>query len=250
VHRLDDGTCEVWVAAPHDFAPHHADLAAVLSPAERRLVERQRASPSRELALLSRGLVRLVLAGYLDVDPAALDVDRSCPACGAEHGRPRLRSDAALHLSVAHCRDLLLLALDPTGPVGVDVEALPAGTGAPPAELVDLVLTPAERRRLARAAPERRWAVFLGIWTRKEAMVKRLGRGIPLPPDRRDVVRRTSGARVRHLDLGPAHVAAVATGAAVRRVRVTRASPHRAGAWWPFPPAAGSGPSVATWSGT
>lgn len=248
--RLEDGTCEVWLAAPRDFTAHRADLTAVLSAAEQRHVARQRSSRARELALLSRGLVRLLLADYLDVHPSAVDVDRRCPVCGAEHGRPRLRSRADLHLSVARCPDLLLLAVDPTGPVGVDVEGLPAGTGAPPPGLVDLVLTPAERRRLDRVAPERRWAVFLGVWTREEAALKRLGTGFALLPDQPDAARRTSGARVRHLDLGPAHVAALATGVAVRRVRMAWASPHRAGAWWPFRPSAGPGPSVAAWSGT
>ena len=232
------GRCEIWVAAAPAFRPHHDALTAVLSPEERSYVD---GLPDPATATLSRAVLRLLLARYLDVPLADVAIERTCPLCGRPHGRPRLRApgDVAppLQLSVSHGGDLLVLAFAAAGPLGVDVEpAVPAHEVGP--ELLELTLTPPERQRVLRAPEEERSHAFLQHWTAKEAVLKAVGTGLDLsplavtltsPPVRRATVTRPDGApldlAVRPLDLGPGHVGAVATTAEVGETRLLHVSP-------------------------
>jgi 4'-phosphopantetheinyl transferase len=63
--------------------------------------------------------------------------------------------------------------------VGVDAERLEE-TPLEPA-LLDAVLTPCERQRLAALSPEERQVAFLALWTLKEALGKAMGVGLRLP---------------------------------------------------------------------
>ncbi|UTT66846.1 4'-phosphopantetheinyl transferase superfamily protein [Janibacter sp. CX7] len=98
---------------------------------------------------------------------------RHCTACGSErHGRPwaRLADGSRPHVSLARCGDVVVTAVDPLRPVGVDVEDITA---------VDarwdptLVLAPGERAD----TPAERAAT----WCRKEAILKALGTGLRTP---------------------------------------------------------------------
>jgi 4'-phosphopantetheinyl transferase len=227
------GTCELWLARPPVFAPAQGRLDELLSPAERAQVGRARRDPDRRRLRLSRALLRLLLAGYLDTEPGRVQVDRCCPACGQPHGKPRLAGPQPLQFSVAHAAGLLVFAVQAATPVGVDLEAVAPDRPVPP-ELAELALTPGERRRLAGTPPGERWRAFLGSWTRKEAALKQLGTGLstPLTDLRVDPSARAGRVELRApgragpelwtagFELGPGHVGAVATTGGPPRLRV------------------------------
>jgi 4'-phosphopantetheinyl transferase len=241
------GVCDLWVARPPLFAPYRGRLEELLTPAERAQVDRHRRDPDRRRLGLSRSLLRLLLARYLELEPGRVTVDRRCPSCAQPHGKPRLRGRSPLQFSVAHGGDLLVFAFQAATPVGVDLEAVAGPGRQPPPELVELALTPAERRRLAQAPPSERWRRFLGYWTRKEAVLKQLGTGLSTPLHDLEVDPASSG-RVElrvpgragadlwatGFDLGPTHVGAVATaGRATLRIAELPAVPlvTRPGRW-------------------
>lgn len=179
-----EGGCEIWVANVSDFLAHQSTLDGILTADERTYVDRQRgvATPAR----LSRGLLRLLLSGYLDLPPAEVEIDRSCPECGRPHGKPRLvvppgTEPSALTFSISHGGDLLVLAFAEHTALGVDVEPI----GAPddvPEDLWDFTLTSAERARVRDAPRPLDERTFLRYWTGKEAVLKALGTGLNLEP--------------------------------------------------------------------
>jgi 4'-phosphopantetheinyl transferase len=126
-------------------------------------------------------LARTVLGAHTGVPPAALQIDRTCPGCGAQHGKPRLPATPDLHVSVSHSGTCVVVAVLTGAAVGVDVEEF----GQPdPDELEDtagLVLAPEERRELARLPARHRAQAFATYWTRKEAVVKATGQGLTAP---------------------------------------------------------------------
>jgi phosphopantetheinyl transferase len=98
-----------------------------------------------------------------------------------QFGKPALARDAAsapLWFSVAHCDDLLLVALSRTGEVGVDVERTRAIDCWE--RVADRTLAPAERAQLLRAVERGEHAdqMFLRHWCRVEAELKAIGCGI------------------------------------------------------------------------
>ena len=238
---LFEGLCEIWIASVPEFAEHQTALDGALTAQERAHVSHIRGG--RATARLSRGLLRLVLAHYLNVPPAEIEIDRSCPHCGRSHGRPRLgrRHETAIQtieFSVSHGGDLLVLAFAGAAPVGVDVEPI----GAPEdvrAELLDFTLTAAERVRLLEVPVPERTRIFLRHWTGKEAILKALGTGLdvepqtvalPPPPMNGKASVALPGSRpvdlwITDVEVGPAHVCTLATGQEVRELRSARLSP-------------------------
>jgi 4'-phosphopantetheinyl transferase len=238
---LSDGGCELWIASIPEFTDHHAALDGVLTPDERAHV--RGVGGGGTTALLSRGLLRLVLARYLDRPPAEIDIDRSCPDCGRPHGRPRLRSgpegtSEAIEFSVSHGGDLLVLAFTDAAPVGVDVEPIGGGEDVA-SELVDFTLTAAERLRLLELPAAQRRRIFLRHWTGKEAILKALGTGLdvelqavslpPYPVDGKASVTVPGSPPVdfwvTDVEVGPAYVCTLATGQEVRGLRTASLSP-------------------------
>jgi phosphopantetheinyl transferase len=126
----------------------------------------------------SRGMLRLLLARYLDVDPRKLRFE-----LGA-HGKPALEGGPAqgldLRFNLSHSEELLLVAVAAGMEVGADIEC----------------------------ADERHTTESMRTWTMHEATVKCLGTGLtsmPLedeaPPGR---------LWVTELDVGPRAAAAIA----------------------------------------
>ena len=101
-------------------------------------------------------------------DPSAT-IDRTCTTCSRQHGRPQVVGHA-LHVSVAHAGDVVVIAACAEAAVGVDVERLDAVGRDEVASitgfdgLVAAAGTPAQ------------------VWTRREAVLKASGLGFALDP--------------------------------------------------------------------
>lgn len=148
---------------------------AFLSRDERdRFAEHTNAVVARRFAI-GRRVVREVLGRALGVEAAAVQIRSGL------HGKPALARDTSprpLWFSVAHCDDLLLVALSRLGDVGVDVER--ARSIEQWERVADRVLDRAERMQLQCAvdAGEDAGVVFLRHWCRVEAELKAIGCGI------------------------------------------------------------------------
>jgi 4'-phosphopantetheinyl transferase len=91
-------------------------------------------------------------------------------------GKPALQGHN-IHFSVSHSEGLAVYALSATGPVGVDVEKI-----RPVGEMQGIVdrYFPAQARAAFQSAPEsERTEAFFRLWTRREAVLKAIGIGIP-----------------------------------------------------------------------
>lgn len=174
---LVPGVCHVWWARPDDVHPLHD---ALLAPADllRRAQLRQPADRQRLTA--AAAVLRTVLSAHIGVPPARVEIDRSCPGCGGQHGKPRL---PGLHVSVSHSAGAVAVAVGRDGPIGIDVEQIGRHDPAELERLADQVLAPQERAELARLAGRFRARGFTTYWTRKEALVKATGEGLDAPLD-------------------------------------------------------------------
>jgi 4'-phosphopantetheinyl transferase len=152
-----------------------ARLEAWLSAAERARASRFRFDVDRRRFLAARGLLRRLLAAELDIPPAEVTIEADVhgkPRLGAAHG-----SELRFNLSHAAARGLYGFAVGRE--IGVDVENL-----RPLADmdaLASTVFSPAEHEEWRSVPPGRRVEAFFAGWTRKEAFVKALGRGLDFP---------------------------------------------------------------------
>lgn len=119
----------------------------------------------RELAHLA--CARL-LAGYLDVKPAALEFVR------APGGKPRLRGEP-LRFNLSHSERLALVGVSHSRELGLDVQAPHPATGKP--WFARRICSEREyAAHLADPSPE----ALLRLWVRKEAVLKAGGEGSAL----------------------------------------------------------------------
>ena len=108
----------VWTSRLSEGPP--ADL-AVLNADERARGERIRVPDGRERWLTGRARLRTILARYLDMAPAAIEL------VVGEHGKPALAGDGrGLEFNLSHTDDLALYALARGRAVGVDAERVRA----------------------------------------------------------------------------------------------------------------------------
>lgn len=173
----------VW-QVPLETRGEGEEFASWLSADERQRADRFRFARDRRRFIVARGGLRRVLAGYLGVDPSAIEFDY------AELGKPNLRQsgvDSGLRFNLSHSGELALIAVTPGRELGIDIERTREIPDALP--VARRFFSVAEQERLKGRPECDRVAEFLRIWTRKEAYLKALGRGIGYPLERFQVRR-------------------------------------------------------------
>jgi 4'-phosphopantetheinyl transferase len=160
--------CDIYLGQLHSLG--RLDL-GMLDRSEQARAQRYRLADDRDRCLLGAALLRTVAGQHLGVRPADVSVDRTCPRCESQHGRPVL-AGTGLHASVSHSGDVVAVAITRAGPVGVDVEAERAIDFS---AVTDSVCTPAERACVGGPGD------FYAYWTRKEAVLKATGDGLLRP---------------------------------------------------------------------
>lgn len=150
-----------------------AEDARLLRPDE--LQRAARFAFARDVArfMAARAFLRRVLGERLDADPASLVF-----AYG-RHGRPRLAGPGP-DFNLSHAEDLVVLAVSPDGPVGIDVEAVRNVEDRD--ALARQVMDVAELAAFSALPEAKRDGAFFRLWTRKEAMLKAAGTGLSRDP--------------------------------------------------------------------
>ncbi len=180
---LDPGAVHVWFARtePLVVPTRLHDCVLLLPAAERERWRRFGTWRGRCEYLLTRALVRTVLSRYADIDPRAWRFG------SGRNGRPEITApspDVPLRFNVSHTTGLIVCAVTGTREVGVDVETWDRPRDA--AALAGRFFSAEEADAVRAGAADAADALFVRLWTLKEAYVK--ARGLTLPPALRDVV--------------------------------------------------------------
>jgi 4'-phosphopantetheinyl transferase len=160
-----------------DPARSELSLAAVMSDVERARARRFRFERDRLRFMAARAVLRGLVGRELGLTPDAV------PLAADAYGKPYLRSAARAPLSfnLSHTAGRALYGLSPHAELGVDVEALKPIDGM--AELARDVFAADELAAWEALPAASRVHGFYAGWTRKEAFVKALGRGLDYPLD-------------------------------------------------------------------
>jgi len=185
---LRPGGVHLW-RAPLTPTP---ELGATLSPGEWIRAERFHFARDRERFIAGRGLLRTVLAEYLDMDPRDLRFQTGA------HGKPALEnSGSALRFNLSHSDDLMLLAVTHAREIGVDLEFM--RHDVPFESLADHYFDPEDAWDLRLLPTAQRAWKFYDVWTCTEARLKAHGVGLAngfqvVEPDRWSLLKLTPSA--------------------------------------------------------
>jgi len=179
---LDDDAVQVWRAFLSVTPERVASLTGTLATDERIRAERFRFDRDRTRYIIARGLLRAIIARYLDKEPGAITFQYNAfgkPSLPDEPGRDRIR------FNVSHADGIALYALTRSREVGVDIEGVRADMASE--RIAERFFSPREIAALRALDPELRHEAFFACWTRKEAYIKARGVGITVGLDQFDV---------------------------------------------------------------
>jgi 4'-phosphopantetheinyl transferase len=149
----------------------------------------------------AHGILREILAGYLQVEPASPQI--------LQHpgGKPYLSDPAArpLHFSLSHSHGWLLAALSRYAPLGVDLEKVR------PIQNARLILqnwfSVQEVQEFETCETSEKLTLFFRLWVRREAAIKARGTGLALSSSSDDLF---TGLQLADLPALPGFAAALA----------------------------------------
>ncbi len=129
---------------------------------------------------IARGLLRALMGRYLDCHPASISFRYS--ACG----KPYLQHPfAKLSFNLSHSRGMALYAFASEGELGIDIAWRdPKMRGE---EIARNVFTPMESLFVEQGALPGGQERFFYLWSRKEAYIKALSKGLSLPLNEFDI---------------------------------------------------------------
>ena len=170
------GEIHVW-RIELDLEPlAYSVVEAVLSPDERRRAKCFIRDDLRRRWTVAHGALRMILAAYTGTPPGCL-VFGTGP-----WGKPKLKGTASrIGFNLSHTGHLALIAISSEHEVGIDAETIRPNLDW--RELSERFFASAEASEIKSLAPEIRIAAFFACWTRKEAFIKAIGRGLSMPLD-------------------------------------------------------------------
>ena len=155
-----------------DYSQH----AALLAEDESRRAARFLFEKHREHFVIGRAVSRQILSLYLDIPPEKIDFAYE------NLGKPRFRDETlfkTFRFNVSNSHDQGLLAITLGTEIGVDLERI-----RPMSDMLGLAkryFAEAETARLFALPEEEQPAAFFRYWTRKEAYLKAVGKGLTYP---------------------------------------------------------------------
>ncbi|WP_144488237.1 4'-phosphopantetheinyl transferase Sfp [Bacillus sp. ABP14] len=176
IPTLNENDCQIWWGRISDLQSWHYNL---LNYVEREKANSYHHSADRARFIIGCVISRLVLGKILSMSPVQVPIDRMCPVCKLQHGRPQL-PEGMPQLSVSHSGEWIVVAFTKSAPVGVDVEQISPNVDV--MKMAEGVLTDIEIAQIMKLRDEQKIEGFLTYWTRKEAVLKATGEGLMIPP--------------------------------------------------------------------
>jgi len=182
LHPPGEHEVHVWVASVASAAGYITQFRELLSDDENARASQFRFEKNRHEFIVSRGMLRTLLASYLGGSAAGLRFTYSA------HGKPRLeeaRNPGTLTFNLSHSDGVIVCAFARNREVGVDVEKMREDFSTE--EIAERFFSAGERTALRALPAEHRRQGFFNCWTRKEAYIKARGEGLSLPLHQFDV---------------------------------------------------------------
>jgi 4'-phosphopantetheinyl transferase len=154
-------------------------LLKLLSPAESMQARRFRTEKLANSFIACRGMVRLILGRYCAVDPSAVTWEVN------QYGKPYITPNTGIEFNLSHSGSRAILAISKNRPLGIDIERISPDLNWQ--EIADREFTSPEKDILHAAHPEEQRTLFYTFWTRKEALLKGLGRGLSIQLSQIDI---------------------------------------------------------------
>ena len=179
---LSENEVHAWKTPLTASEGEYIALQQVLSPDERERAQRFYFEKDRRRWTIAHGVLRILLARYLNTDTHELKFVTN------EYGKPALApplSGTGLQFNLSHSAELALYAFTYQRQIGIDVEYMRLDIEWEP--LARSHFSPSEYVSLKALPSALQAEAFFLCWSRKESYIKAKGRGLSIPLDQFDV---------------------------------------------------------------
>ena len=172
--RIHNGAIDIWRVSVSQQRENIAQFLALLNDQELERANRYVLEHARASFVISRGILRLLLANYLATDPRTIRFQQN------DYGKLFL-ADSALQFNLSHSHELALFVFTMGCSLGIDVELIDQRL-----EYLDIAkrfFSLEEYEKLLALPDLERRQAFFNCWSRKEAVIKARGKGLFLALD-------------------------------------------------------------------
>jgi 4'-phosphopantetheinyl transferase len=178
--KLRSDEVHIWLLSLHMEESSVENLRQILSGDELKRAGKFLFQKDRNHFIACRGLLRNILALYLNIDPGEIKFSYN------SYGKPSLYgSTKKISFNLSNSHGMAIYGLTLNRETGIDIEHIPKDFSweeivknfFSEREITDLYKTPIYMRKKA----------FFSCWTRKEAYIKARGKGLSIPLDSFDV---------------------------------------------------------------
>ena len=180
--ELSGNEVHVWLAELDPPAAGMQQMAQCLSENELLRAGRFHFKRDRVRFIVRRSVLRMILGRYLHIEPNRVQFSYG------PYGKPYLEEtvgDGTLQFNLGHSNDIALYAFTRCRAIGVDIEYLRALPDTD--QIIARFFTADEIATLNALPVSQRRQAFFNCWTRKEAYIKAIGKGLSQPLDQFEV---------------------------------------------------------------
>jgi 4'-phosphopantetheinyl transferase len=172
-NTIENHSVHLWRIFVPDLLSQVEKWLQVLNPIERARAERFHFAIHRDRFIVSKAVLRFILAFYTNIDAAAIEFREG------KQGKPYLSHNPFnLQFNVSHSHDTAVYALATQTEIGVDIEKMEPKFSEGVAERF---FSKKEYTELMKLSPNERTKAFYHLWAGKEAIIKTLGGGLYVP---------------------------------------------------------------------
>jgi 4'-phosphopantetheinyl transferase len=166
---LNESRIDLWqFSLEHEV--HNAEQ--LLNADERARGDRFYFSHHKRRFCTARATMRIILSRYLNTAPERLEFTFNA------HGKPEVVNLQKLQFNISHSKDLAILAVGKSVPMGVDIEFY---SGRPYEGIAKNLFSEQEYAEFIKVPAPLKAAVFFHVWSQKEAFIKACGLGLSYP---------------------------------------------------------------------
>lgn len=180
--RLFQDEVHIWRASLDQPSAKLEQWRQILATDELDRANRFHFDEHRRHFIAARGMLRVILGRYLELDPAQLRFAYTA------YGKPALAEPFDrynLQFNLSHSHNVVLYALTYKRDIGIDLEYI--GRKIELKEIAQRFFSPNEASQLLALPAHLHREAFFNCWTRKEAFIKAKGDGLSLPLDQFEV---------------------------------------------------------------
>jgi 4'-phosphopantetheinyl transferase len=175
---LSENDIHVWRVSISGYLSQIAEFREILSDDEITRADRFYFEKDRNSFTVSRAMLRIILGGYLNIDPGKLIFKYN------QYGKPYF-ADNNISFNLSHSGDFALYAVSDGIQLGIDVEFMRDKVSYK--EICARFFSVNEVKALCDLPEHQHKEAFFNGWTRKEAYIKAKGKGLAIPLNQFDV---------------------------------------------------------------